>query len=170
MAETKESVKTYNHDVAGLCTRMHRFIVEGKKCVSSGMAQVSTFDQERLATYLNAIDGYADWVVSQPQLDLPETHPRELVVPLMPDDDVENIENESLRDVCRLWKLAILELASSQSSRSSSGLVKFDEARLRAIVGKSRALLENYIKTIDPLDLPESSPAYAMSGPGKTGV
>jgi hypothetical protein len=170
MADAKEKVTTYNHDVAGMCTRMHRFIVEAKKSVSSGMAQVNEFDQQRLASYLTAMTGYADWVVSQPQLDLPETHPRLLEVTLMPDDDVENIENESLRDVCRLWKLAILELASSQSSRSSSGLVKFDEARLRAIIAKTQALLDNYIKAIDPLDLPESSPAYPMSGAGKTGV
>lgn len=170
MAETKDKVETYNHDVAGICTRIHRFVVETKKSVSAGMAQVNEFDQARLAQYLDAIDGYTDWVVGQPQLDLPETHPRKLEVTLMPDDEVEDIENESLRDVARLWKLAILEMASSQSSRAGSGLVKYDEARLRAIVQKTRALLETYIKTIDPLDLPESSPAYPMSGSGKTGV
>jgi len=170
MADTKEKVQTYNHDVAGLCTRVHRFVVEVKKSVSSGMAQVNSFDQVRLGSYLGAIRAYRDWVTSQPQLDLPETHPRLLDIPLMPDDDVETIENESLRDCARLFKLAILELAASQSSRSSSGLVKFDEARLTAIVEKVQALLDNYISTVDPLDLPESSPAYPMSGHGKGGV
>jgi hypothetical protein len=170
MADSKEKVTTYNHDVAGICTRMHRFIVEVKKCVSAGMAQVNAFDQERLGSYLQAMRAYRDWVLGQPQLDLPETHPRLLEVPLMPDDDVESIENESLRDVCRMFKLAILELSSSQSSRAASGLVKFDEARFTALIEKTQALLTDYISGIDPLDLPESSPAYPMSGPGKTGV
>lgn len=171
MADTaKEKVQTYNHDVAGLCTRIHRFMVEVKKCVSSSNALVNQFDQERLGTYLAAVRGYRDWVVGQVQLDLPETHPRLLEVKLMPDDDVEDIENESLRDVARMFKLAILELASSGSSRQASGLIIFDEKRLTAIVEKVQALLDGYIKAVDPLDLPESSPAYAMSGSGKTGI
>ena len=170
MAEVKDKITVYNHDVAGICTRVHRFIVEVKKCVSAGMAQVNAFDQVRLAKYLDAVDAYVDWVVSQPQLDLPETHPRLLEVTLMPDDDVENIENESLRDVARMFKLAILEVSASQSARAGSGLVSFDEVRVRAVVTKIRALLTNYIANIDPLDLPESSPAYPMSGHGKGGV
>lgn len=171
MAESsKEKISTYNHDVAGLCTRVHRFMVELKKAVSSGTSQVNLFDQERLNSYLGAIRAYRDWVVAQPQLDLPETHPRVLDIPLMPDDDVDSIENESLRDAARLFKLAILELQSSQSSRHGSGLIKYDEARLTAIVEKVQALLDGYIKTVDPLDLPESSPAYPMSGAGKTGI
>ena len=170
MAESKEKVVTYNHDVAGLCTRIHRFIVEMKKSVSSGTAQVNTFDQERLGAYLQAVRTYRDWILGQPQLDLPETHPRMLDIPLLPDDDVDNIENESLRDVARLLKLAILELANSQSSRHASGLIPFDANRLTALVEKTQALLDGYIHTVDPLDLPESSPAHAMSGAGKGGV
>ena len=171
MADTsKEKVQTYNHDVAGLCTRIHRFCVELKKSVSSGTSMVNSFDQGRMGTYLNAVRVYRDWVVAQPQLDLPETHPRILDVALMPDDDVDAIENESLRDACRMFKLAILELSYSQSSRHASGLIRFDEGRLTAIIEKVQALLDQYISQVDPLDLPESSPAYVMSGPGKTGI
>lgn len=170
MAESKEKIQTYNHDVAGLCTRLHRFMVEVKKAASSGVSLTNPFDQARLDSYLGALRSYLGWVVGQVQLDLPETHPRILDIPLMPDDDVDSIENESLRDVARLFKLAILELSGSQSSRQASGLVKFDEVRLSAIVEKVQALLDGYIKTIDPLDLPESSPAYPMSGPGKGGI
>ena len=170
MADSKEKIQTYNHDVAGLCTRVHRFCVELKKSVSSGTALVNSFDQARLNTYLQAIRTYRDWVIGQPQLDLPETHPRILDIALMPDDDVDSIENESYRDCARLFKLSILELAASQSSRHAAGLLKFDEVRLTAIVEKVQALLDTYIAVVDPLDLPESSPAYPMSGPGKGGI
>ena len=172
MAEpkAKETIQTYNHDVAGVSTRLHRFIVEVKKAVSANTGMVNSFDQARLGSYLKAAHAYMDWVVGQPQLDLPETHPRLLEVPLLPDDEVDAIENESLRDIARMLKLAILEALNSQSSRHASGLISFDEARLRAIINKCQALLENYISTVDPLDLPESSPAYGMTGPGKGGI
>lgn len=171
MAETsKEKITTYNHDIAGLCTRIHRFMVELKKSVSAGTSHVNTFDQDRLDSYLAAIRVFHEWIIGQPQLDLPETHPRVLDVPLMPDDDVDAIENESLRDAARLFKIAILELQSSQSSRHASGLISYDSRRLLAIVEKVQALLDGYIKNLTSLDLPESSPAYPMSGPGKTGI
>lgn len=170
MPDAKAKIQTYNHDVAGLCTRIHRFCVELKKCVSSGTSMVNQFDQKRLATYLNAVRVYRDWVLGQPQLDLPESHPKLLDVPLLPDDDVDSIENESLRDAVRMMCIAIVELQSSQSSRHASGLIAFDAERLTAIVEKVQALLDQYMSVVDPLDLPESSPTYAMSGPGKTGI
>lgn len=170
MPDAKVKLQTYNHDVAGLCTRIHRFQVELKKSVSSGTSLVNEFDQARLDSYLRAVRVYRDWIISQPQLDLPESHPRLLEVPLLPDDDVDGIENESLRDAARILNLAIIEMANSQSSRHASGLVVFDVNRLTAIVEKVQALLDNYMKVVDPLDLPESSPTYAMSGPGKGGI
>src|SRR3990167_6999196 len=102
MPEAKAKISTYNHDVAGLCTRLHRFCIELKKSASSGTSAVSSFDQSRLASYLNSCNVYMDWVVSQPHLDLPESHPKQYDIPLLPDDDVDSIENESLRDCVRM--------------------------------------------------------------------
>ena len=75
-----EQLDTYNHDIAGIARRSHRFIYEMFKCVSSGGAFVNTFDQNRWASYLDATDTYIDHVVAQPQLDLPESHPRKITV------------------------------------------------------------------------------------------
>jgi len=86
----------YNHDVAGLHRRTNRFIEELQRSASSGGSQVSGHDMTRLGTYLQAITTYTDWVVSQPQLDLPETHPREWE--LDPNPTVADIENESVVD------------------------------------------------------------------------
>ena len=158
----------YNHDVSGLHRRINRFIVELLRSVSSGVSQVNSFDQERLQSYLDAITAYHGWVVDQPQLDLPETHPRQINLNANP--TVDTIENESLQDVVTLLTIARDELVSSQSSRQGSGLVPFDSARLTAIVDKVQHFLVDYIGTTTPLDLPESSPDASITPPGSTGV
>lgn len=161
---------TYNHDVAGLYRRMNRFIEELARSVSSSGSQMNAFDQTRLATYLDAIDSYMNWVVSQPSLDLPETHPRVYTFAPSPAVKDEDVENESALDVIRMLELARDETVNGQSARLGSGLITFDEIRLRAIVSKARNFLENYIATVTPLDLPESSPMKNMTQPGRTGV
>jgi hypothetical protein len=166
-ASNKEGV-VYNQDVAGLHARINRFIDEMTKSVSSSISLFNKFDQDRLLTYTNAITKYHDWVMAQPQLDLPETHPREY--PLKANPVVPDIENESVKDVIRLLEVVRDELANCQSSRMPSGLVTFDSARLVAVIGKVEAFIKDFVQVADPLDLPESSPQSVMSGSGKTGV
>jgi hypothetical protein len=108
------------------------------------------------------------WVTSQPQLDLPETHPREIMLKAGP--VITDVENESVNDVLRMVMIARDELVNSQSARVPAGLIKFDAARLTAVIQKCEAFLTNYIKVVDPLDLPESSPGVGLSGSGKVGV
>lgn len=164
------SLETYNHDVSGIVHRIKRFQFELYKSVSSGGAFVNQFDQERWAKYLDAVDVYVNHVVGQPQVDLPESHPRKIAIDLMPDEEIVTVENESIRDVVYYLQLAMIECCNSQSSRMGAGLLSFDEARVRSIIEKSRRLLNDYVAQVQPLDLPESSPTRSMSGSGKTGV
>lgn len=169
MPATNAGPVTYNHDVAGLYRRVNRFIVELLKSVSSVGSQVNEFDQTRLSSYIGAIRSYHAWVAAQPQLDLPETHPRAIQLeapPVVPNE----VENESVRDVVYLMEIARDELVNGQSSRNGSGLVSFDSARLTAIVDKIEALLLSYIQNVTPLDLPESSPSRIMVTSGQVGV
>lgn len=159
---------TYNHDISGLYRRFNRFIMELHYSVSSGGSQVNRFDQERLMTYIDAIRAYQGWIVGQPQLDLPETHPKEY--PLNPTPEVQDLENESIVDFIRLLEVARDEIVSSQSSRDAAGLKIFDNARLTANIDKVEAFLNQYVQEVTPLDLPETSPQTSMSGPGHTGV
>jgi len=161
---------TYNHDISGIARRIHRFGFELYKSVSSAGAFTNEFDQKRMGEYLDATDVYLNHVVAQPQLDLPESHPRKIEVDLQPDDEILAIENESLADAIYYLKLANVELLNSQSSRMGAGLLPFDERRARALVEKARRLLVDYIAVVQPLDLPESSPTREMSGQGKLGV
>ena len=158
----------YNHDILGLHRRINRFIEEVAKSTSSGGSQMNEYDQNRLATYLSAIRGYHDWVIAQPLLDLPETHPRQW--PLQDNPVVPEIENESAVDIVNMFELARDELVNGQSARNASGLTKFDSARLMAVVDKADAFLANYISVVTPLDLPESSPMKEQTPPGRTGV
>ena len=163
-----ELTHVYNHDVLGLHRRINRFIEEVAKSTSSGGSQVNEYDQNRLSTYLQAIKGYHDWVVAQPQLDLPETHPR--TWPLQANPEIPEIENESAVDVVNMLELARDELVSGQSARNASGLIKFDSTRLMAVVDKAEKFLQDYISVVTPLDLPESSPMKQQTPPGKRGV
>lgn len=159
---------TYNHDVAGLYRRVNRFILEMLKSVSGGGSQTNQFDQGRLQSYIDAIRAYKNWVENQPQLDLPETHPRAIALEESPATD--KLENESVRDVIYLLELARDELVNSQSSRNGAGFMSFDGNRFAAVVDKTEQLLQTYIATITPLDLPESTPMRDITEHGHTGV
>ena len=169
MATTPVVATTYNTDIYGLYRRINRAIEEVVKSVSSSVSQTSAFDVTRAKSYISAVRAYTDWVVAQPVLDLPETAPQ--AMPLAPaSPTIPFIENESLFDLATLLSLARDELVGSQSARMPANLIKFDESRLRAVLAKADAFINDYITVVDPLDLPESSPMAAVSGPGRTGV
>jgi hypothetical protein len=166
MAQAERFV--YNHDVAGLHARLNRFLTELALSQSNGSSQVLEHDQSRLQSYIAAIRSYMGWVEAQPTLDLPETHPT--TYPLDPDPAIPEIENESIRDVLRMITLAREELVNGQSARMASNFVKFDSARVRAVVDKVENFLTAYIQTTTPLDFPESSPMDAIAPSGRVGV
>lgn len=158
----------YNHDIAGLYRRINRFLVELAHSQSNGVSQVIAHDQARLQTYLDALKTFKAWVMAQPLLDLPETHPTQYM--LEPDPNLPEVENESVADVMRLFLLMREELLSSQSARLSSNLTPHDDVRLSSIIDKAQNFLTNYIQVTTPLDLPESSPDESIAPAGKIGV
>ena len=158
----------YNYQVAGLIRRLRRFRYETVKASSSALAHVTEHDLNRAKTYLSAVTSYLDWVVSQPQLDLPESTPRAID---MGDPETLTLpENESLVDVMVMYDLLETEIGSSQSSRLGDSVISHDEKRIRAIVTKMEAFLESYVEVNLPMDLPESAPLRDLTGPGRTGV
>jgi hypothetical protein len=161
-------MKTYNQDLVSICQRIDRFREELIKSVSSGTSQLNEFDRSRLVSYLGAINGIVDWCVSQPQLDLPESHPREYTI----EDGKEEVvlENEMINDIVRMLDVARDELVNSQSSRRAASLISFDVNRVKAMLIKVADYLNSYVDTYTPLDLPESSPRAEMSGHGKKGI
>lgn len=158
----------HNHDVALIVDKIARFVTEVYKSVSSYISGVNKFDKARLISYLDSIDVVHDWVLSVPELDLPETHPKDWEVEAFP--VTTDVENDSVNQIVRLFAVAYEEVINSQSARQPAGLTIHDSARLRAYVEKVRKFVLDYVDKATPLDLPESAPQEAGSGHGFRGV
>jgi hypothetical protein len=167
MASANANGSTFNIDVHSIHRRYNRMLVEITKSQSSGISQTMPFDVVRIESYVNAMNQFIDFVVGQPLLDCPETGPTEIALQANP--AVPYIENESAYDVMQLIQIARDEIAASQSSRIPTNLVSFDYQRQKSYLQKITNLLA-YVKNAEPLDLPESSPSQAMTGPGHLGV
>ena len=160
--------EVYNHDVVGIVQRLDRFRFEMFKCVSAGTSELNEFDRARIQYYLDALTAYIDWLTGRPQLDLPESHPKPFAISDAP--ATEPVESEIVNDIIRIMDVTRTELCDSQSARRSSGLISWDEGRIRALIAKLNVFLTDYVDHYTPLDLPESSPQAAMSGHGRKGV
>jgi hypothetical protein len=168
LASTSSSAITYNMDIRGLVSRINDFIEELNKSVSSNIHFMNTFDQARLMSYITAVRTYHSWIVAQPQLDLPETSPRAYT--LDPNPDIVPMENQDVRELVNMFEITRDELIGSQSGRMGAGLLSFDSGRLLAVLAKAESFLVDYVQPTSPLDVPESSPGYAMTPAGKVGV
>jgi hypothetical protein len=160
--------QTCNTDIFSLVRRINRFIVEVLKSQSSGVSQTMPFDVTRVLSYTNSLRSFIAWIVAQPLLDLPETGPQWIPMPKSP--EIVDLENESAYDICVLFELLRDELANSQSARLSTNMIQHDYNRALAIILKIENLVNQYIAVAEPLDLPESSPLHAMTGPGQQGI
>lgn len=146
----------HNHDIMGLVRRINRFIIEIAQSQSAGGSLIREADLTRLILFQVALKFYKTWVVSQPELDLPETHPEEMTVPDPP--DVMPSENESLKDVVIMYTKMRDELLNSQSGQVSTGLSEADARRFDDIIAKLDNFITDYIEETNPMDLPESTP------------
>lgn len=167
MATTRQASSTYNTDVHSIVRRYNRMIVEALKSQSSGVSFTNPFDVARMRSYIAAMRAFQAFIVSQPLLDCPETGPTE--IPLPDNPAIPMIENESAYDVVQLIEIARDEVANSQSGRMPTNLLGFDYERQTSYLDKISKLLD-YVDQAEPLDLPESSPMQAVSGPGQLGV
>lgn len=158
----------YNLDVTYLADKIARYAFEVQHAVSSNLAATNEFDMARMQGYLNDIDSAVAYVVAQPQLDMPESHP--LPHDIEPFPVMRDMESDELDHVVRLLRATYVELANSQSSRMGGGLLPFDARRITALVAKCRQWLTDYVSARQPMDLPESSPQEAMSPQGRLGV
>ncbi len=165
--QREDPATVLNHDILFLAQMLNRFIVEIVHSQSNGVSGMTAHDQDRMASYLEALRAKKVWIVSQPLLDLPETHPRRFPLPASP--VVDSVDSESINAFVRLMEALRTEMIHSQSARLASTLLSMDEERFDSIVAKMQSFLDEYVAIVVPLDLPESSPAEALSGPGASG-
>ena len=158
----------YNLDVTYLADKLARYAAEVQMSVSSNVAFVNEFDMARLQNYLTDIDRAVAYVLAQPQLDLPESHP--MMHAIQPFPEMRDLESDEWDHVVRLLRAGYIELVNSQSARLGAGLMPFDSSRVSALVAKTRQWLNDYVTQRSPMDLPETSPQQAMSPAGAAGV
>ena len=158
----------YNLDVTYLADKLARYAAEVQMSVSSNVAFVNEFDMARLHGYLTDIDSAMAYILAQPQLDLPESHP--MLNPIQPFPDMRDMESDEWDHVVRLLRSGYIELVNSQSARLGAGLMPFDARRVSALVAKTRQWLTEYVSKRSPMDLPETSPQQPMSPAGRAGV
>lgn len=163
------TAQTYNHDVFGLVNRLFRFVDELSKAASSNVPDVLQADQNRFLSYIQAARNFIGWVESAPQLDLPKSYLQIYTIDY-PQPVVPDLENESVKDLVIMFQMMIREISDSQSSRLPSGLNKYDSNRVKGLLDKSELFIKNYIQTTDPIDLPETSPTFAVAPAGKQGI
>jgi len=162
-------MQVLNHDLVGYVARLDRFAEEAHKSASSSVSEVNAFDIQRLKDYLGALKALKAHQESQPQLDLPESH-QKFSYEVAEAIEAADVENESINDMLNLFKVLRFELLNSQSARLGSGWMVHDSKRCDSLIAKMESLIANYIEVATPLDLPESSPQEAVSGPGKLGI
>ncbi len=160
-------MQTHNHDVRMVHNEYCRYIEEVQKAQSANLSMIRDADKARLLTYLDRMVQILDWIVAQPQVDLPESHPDAYELVEFP--PLVKVENESLNMLATLMDLARKENANSSSSRAPSGMVSFDEGRQRQYISKMRNLLV-MSDSISPVDFPESSPRAEGITDGRTGI
>lgn len=158
----------YNLDVTYLADKLARYAGEVQMSVSSNVAFVNEFDMARLQAYLTDIDAAVAYILNQPQLDMPESHP--MLHPVEPFPEVRNLESDEWDHVVRLLRAGYIELVNSQSARLGAGLMPFDAKRITSLIAKTRQWLNDYVSKRSPMDLPETSPQQAMSPAGSAGV
>lgn len=158
----------YNLDVTYLADKLARYTGEVQMSVSSNVAFVNEFDMARLQQYLTDIDRAVAYVLDQPQLDMPESHP--MLHSIQPFPPMRDMESDEWDHVVRLLRAGYIEIVNSQSARLGAGLMPFDARRITALVAKTRQWLTSYVAERSPMDLPETSPQQTMSPAGQSGV
>jgi hypothetical protein len=156
--------------MAGLLERMDRARFEVLKSASANVDDIRQADRGRIDAYLDEAQSYADYVAAEPQQDYPESYPDVYEVAYKVTDDMTKIENLGIRDLDRLFRVAIVEMSNSQSARYPSGFKEQDKARFDEYVQRIRDLLTKHLDKVNPLDLPESNPSESSITDGNLGI
>lgn len=168
MAEAKEVTAVHNLNIAGIDRRLKRMLKEMSHSQSASATDTMGFDIVRIEAMLGALGGYIDHVVNDPQLDQPESHPYTFKLDEMP--TLPGVENDALVDLINSMLILQIEAVHSQSARKASGYTEHDVKRFRDHLAKAQNFVEAYIKVIQPIDNPESSPKEPMTPAGSLGL
>ena len=159
---------TQSLDVAALVGRIRRYRKEVCLSASGNVSFIKAADHARWVKYLDDLSKMVDYFQQGEALDVPEYHGGH-VIELGESVAEREVENHGVNDFCQLLMLLENELIHCQSSRLANRLLEHDEKRIRAIIKKSYNFLE-HLKSVLPIDLPETSPSKLGVGAGAKGI
>ena len=154
----------HNMDVAGIVRRIRRVKYEACKCQSAALQHLTEADLERFNSYQDELNSHVDYILSKPVRDYPKWHPQD--IDLGEGEVLPMPENEFMVDFIQQYEALEHELAESQSARMHSSLMDHDASRLSDNLESIGGLLAHAAEKL-PLDMPESTPMRAMTGPGR---
>lgn len=154
-----------NNEVLGYRDKINRYMYELQKSQSANGSEYLPYDLVRLKSYVSSLRFYLDYMKNVPLQDLPETNPRDYAV--REDTKIQEVENEMVNHLARLFELCRDEMDASQSALRSSGILVFDYNRAHQYLDRVDQYIVDYVEVATPLDLPESSPRAPIQGPGK---
>ena len=169
-----EITEMENVDLVGIIERIDEANYEMLLSQSSGLTAFRVADRARIEAYLNRAESLFTWIIGQPEVDSPQTHP--ILYPISylsnkmdgPDGKaiIHDPENKGLRDCVRMMRVWMAEMSRSASRRMPNGISKPDQDRFTSHLDKIRKYLTDYIDATQPVDLPETNPSSALSGQG----
>lgn len=168
MANEIVSNSTCNMDVASICRRLDRIVVEITHSNSAPLTTVWEADLIRVRKYLQSAQSYADLAAKKPQEDWVKSGSIPLPLPQAP--GVPPMENDDMWDLAQKVDSLRFEVANSNSSRAPSGLEEPDKIRFDSIIAACVAFIDGHIVKLKPMDYPESSPSIPIPNQGALGV
>ena len=154
-----------NRHIKGIVSRIRKFRMEVNKSASSGLANTLEADVVRLESYMFALKKYIELAIATPVPDNPKANPREY--DLGERDELLIPANDVTIDLMDMLEIMEDEIAYSQSTRQSAGLIIHDSTRILAEVARVVVFLKDYAAVVQPLDLPESMPIRGVTGQGR---
>jgi len=168
-----------NQDIAGLAERIDSILVEVLMNQSSGLEDFRDADKTRVGSYFKQLKDYKAWVIDQPEVDSPQTHPEKHPIEYLSNKEtitdpetseehviVQNPENKSVRDLSRMLRTLLGEMVLSASRRMPNGMTSHDANRFDMHIAKMEAFMASYVEDNQPADMPETNPSSPMTGHG----
>lgn len=153
----QDVVSVKNFHVASL---IERFLDARANVLRSETANSNALldaDLERIKSYHEELEEFMVWVNSRPRLDAPNSHPHQFAIEFVGTDIATRVQNRSIRDLTRIYELAIKSLGESDSANIASGIIEHDLVRFDKFMQQAKSLVE-FMEEIQPLDKPETVP------------
>jgi hypothetical protein len=144
--------KVQNLDILDLVWRVDRFCMEVARAASATRTETSIHDIARQHAMLDRLDLRFQMYAADPELDLPQVHPRALPLPKFP--DLNNIENNDSQQILNMLVALRIELTHCDSAERTTAFSKADKGRIEALIAKMRICIAA-VEANPELDTPD---------------